>query len=130
MDDARRCTATNRRGERCGKWAIRGGTVCLAHGGAAGQVRDAAARRVQEQRAMEVAQRTVPRMDLSRYSDPVRALEFAVSYSHALAERLAGLVEQIPDRELACRGEVVAAMKALADLRAAAVDSLRIGLDA
>jgi hypothetical protein len=33
-----RCTATNRRGERCGKWAKVGGTTCELHGAQAGQV--------------------------------------------------------------------------------------------
>jgi len=28
-----RCTATKRDGERCGRWSIRGGTVCKVHGG-------------------------------------------------------------------------------------------------
>ena len=35
----RKCTATNRRGERCGNYAIRGGNVCKFHGGGAPQVR-------------------------------------------------------------------------------------------
>lgn len=43
------CTATSKRsGGRCKKPAMRGGTVCLAHGGGAGQVRHAAAVRVAE----------------------------------------------------------------------------------
>lgn len=43
-----KCTATIREtGERCTRWPIRGGTVCMAHGGAAPQVRDAANRRLQ-----------------------------------------------------------------------------------
>lgn len=42
-DPARWCTATARStGVRCGNPAIRGGTVCLKHGGAAPQVRAAA----------------------------------------------------------------------------------------
>lgn len=33
------CKATNRKGTRCGKAPIRGGTVCRMHGGAAPQVK-------------------------------------------------------------------------------------------
>jgi hypothetical protein len=41
-----RCGATNKQtGEPCGNWAIKGGTVCRYHGGAAPQVKAAAARR-------------------------------------------------------------------------------------
>jgi hypothetical protein len=36
---ARRCSAHRRDGEPCRNWAIRGGTVCRMHGGAAKQVR-------------------------------------------------------------------------------------------
>ena len=87
---------------------------------------------------MELARKTVVGMDLSGYSNPVQALEFAVGFSHALAVRLAWLVEQIPDDHLAyrtktgehLRGELTAAQRALSDLRAAATDSLKLGLDA
>lgn len=40
-----RCTATRTRGGPCGQWAITGGYVCWHHGGAAPQVKAAAARR-------------------------------------------------------------------------------------
>jgi hypothetical protein len=134
----RRCVATNGRGERCRKWAIKGATVCLAHGGAIGRVRAKAEQRIQEQRALAVAKRTTVGLDLSQYSDPIRALEFCVGYSHVLARRLAGLVDEIPDGELRyqgktgeqLRGEVAAAQRALSDLRAAATDTLRLNLDA
>ena len=44
----RQCTATNRAGQRCGQSAIKGGTICRAHGGAAPQVRRKAALRLLE----------------------------------------------------------------------------------
>ena len=45
---AARCTATNRRGTRCGARAIAGATVCRLHGGASPQVKAAAAKRLEE----------------------------------------------------------------------------------
>ena len=48
MDDSRRCRAHARTGDRCGKAALLGGFVCRNHGGAAGHVRRAAARRLEE----------------------------------------------------------------------------------
>lgn len=47
-------------GHRCHQSARRGGTVCGAHGGAAPQVRAAAARRVAEARALAVYERYAP----------------------------------------------------------------------
>jgi hypothetical protein len=41
-----RCTATNRAGERCKRFAIIGGFVCVMHGGGAAQVRQAARQRL------------------------------------------------------------------------------------
>ena len=45
---ARRCRARRTDGQPCRAWAIVGGTVCRAHGGAARQVRHAAERRALE----------------------------------------------------------------------------------
>src|SRR5260370_40269638 len=122
MADSKRCPATAKRtGQRCERACLPGGKVCAVHGGGAIQVVAAAGRRVQEQKATALAKRTVSGLDLTQYSDPIAALEFAVGYTHALATRLAGLVEQIPDDQLAyrtksgehLRGEVVAAQRAL-----------------
>ncbi len=123
-------------GAPCKNWPIAGGAVCLAHGGRAPQVKDAAARRVQEQQALALARRTIGGTDLGQFSDPFAALEFSVSYSHALAVRLAKIVEALPDDQLRyqgkigeqLRGEVTAAQRALSDLRAAAEGSLKLGL--
>ena len=132
-----RCTAhSSRTGEPCKAWPVRGATVCRKHGGGAPQVRAAAEKRLQEQRAAEVARRGVAGLDLSEFSDPYDALEFAVGYSHALAQRLAGLVDAIPDSELRyqgriseqLRGEVTAAQAALRDLRQGATDAAKLGL--
>jgi hypothetical protein len=46
MKDERRCTATNRSGQRCRKAAILGGTVCRNQGGGAPQVKQKAAERL------------------------------------------------------------------------------------
>lgn len=48
------CTATNRRGVRCQRAPIRGGTVCRMHGGAAPQVKRAAERRLEELRPLAI----------------------------------------------------------------------------
>ena len=42
----RRCKATNSQGNRCGRFAIKGGRVCATHGGSAPQVKKAAAKRL------------------------------------------------------------------------------------
>jgi hypothetical protein len=48
------CTATNKAGNRCGRWAIAGGMVCPKHGGAAPQVREAARRRLLQHAPMAI----------------------------------------------------------------------------
>jgi len=51
-----RCTAKARRtGEQCRRDAIKGGTVCISHGGAAPQVRAAAQARFAEARDRSLA---------------------------------------------------------------------------
>jgi hypothetical protein len=133
------CSATSSTtGKRCGRAPVPGSAVCTFHGVGAPQVREAAERRVQQQRAVEIAKRTMPSEALARYADPFAALSYVVSRSYLLAERLGQLVDALPDGELRyqgktgehLRGEVVAEQKALDGLRAAAVDTLRLGLDA
>ena len=49
MDEKRQCTATAKStGERCQRPAIKGGTVCYQHGGAASQVQKKAQERLDE----------------------------------------------------------------------------------
>lgn len=53
MTDRPTCTATNRAGNRCGRYPAIGATVCHFHGGAAPQVRRQAKRRRIEARARQ-----------------------------------------------------------------------------
>lgn len=58
MDESRRCTATSHgTGERCRRSAIRGGTVCRTHGGAAPQVQRKAAQRLAIMTGQEALER-------------------------------------------------------------------------
>lgn len=45
---ARRCTAHKKTGQRCRRWAIRGGTVCTHHGGNTPAVKAKARRRLED----------------------------------------------------------------------------------
>ncbi len=66
-----RCTAHRKNGERCGRWANRGMTVCNSHGGRAPQARRKAQQRLEE--ASDIAvKRIVAIMNDSRISPAVR----------------------------------------------------------
>ena len=60
-----RCTASRKDGKPCGSWAIKGATVCRVHGGAARQVRAAAARRLAEQDAAKTVATLGARLDIT-----------------------------------------------------------------
>jgi hypothetical protein len=67
----RHCKARSKRsGKRCRAWAIKGGKVCVSHGGAAGQVRAKADERL----AQAAASQAVARYGLPREVDPHSAL--------------------------------------------------------
>ncbi|WP_026931214.1 hypothetical protein [Glycomyces tenuis] len=67
----RQCKATsNRTGKRCGKWALKGMTVCGTHGGRSPRAKAGAERRLAEQEA----QKAVKTFGLPREVDPRDAL--------------------------------------------------------
>ena len=63
--DPRRCTATNRAGAPCGKFSMRGGTVCAMHGGRSPQAlaRAAEAVALAELRLRNLAPRAVSELE-------------------------------------------------------------------
>jgi len=97
MDESKRCTATSKRtGQRCGLARIPGTTVCAKHGGAAPQVRAAAARRVAEQKVRKLAMKLdVGPQDVS--TDPVALLSGMIHSGAIMMERFSRLVDRCED---------------------------------
>lgn len=65
-----RCSAHRTNGDPCKAYAVRGATVCVTHGGAAPRVREAAARRVAEEKAAAKMRLFAAPVDI----DPANAL--------------------------------------------------------
>jgi hypothetical protein len=97
MDESKRCAATSKRtGQRCGLARIPGTTVCAKHGGAAPQVRAAAARRVAEQKVRKLAMKLdVGPQDVS--TDPVALLSGMIHSGAIMMERFSRLVDRYED---------------------------------
>jgi hypothetical protein len=97
MDQSKRCTATSKRtGQRCGLARIPGTTVCAKHGGAAPQVRAAAARRVAEQKVRKAAMKLeVDPQEVS--TDPVALLSGMIHSGAIMMERFSRLVDRYED---------------------------------
>lgn len=90
-----RCSAKRRNGEGCGAWAVKGATVCRMHGGASPQARQAAARRVQEEKAAKAAQRLAQPIT----TDPSQALLDLVSSAAGEVAYWRTRVDEIQDRD-------------------------------
>lgn len=86
----RKCSATKRGGEPCGRWAIAGGTVCPTHGGSTGHIRQKAAER-QSQKAVLKALGEIP----DEQVDPAQALLWLVSAKQAEVWWLRAKVQEV-----------------------------------
>lgn len=96
-NDPRRCSARTSSGRPCRAWAIKGGTVCVTHGGRAPQVQKAARRRVEEEARRARAERYLQRRlggDID--TDPLTALEHVVALDLADVEALREIVAELP----------------------------------
>ena len=90
-----RCSAKRRNGEQCGAWAVKGATVCRMHGGSSPQARQAAARRVQEEKAAKEALRLAQPIA----TDPAQALLDLVSSAAGEVAYWRARVDEIQDRD-------------------------------
>lgn len=74
---ARKCTARRTNGKNCRAWAIVGGEVCVAHGGAAPQVRHAAYVAYTEERLRRQFERAWARLERETFEWQVKRVAFA-----------------------------------------------------
>ena len=91
------CIATSRRsGERCKRPALAGATVCSKHGGSAPQVKAAAARRVEAERAAAA----VARIGLRVEGDPIAHMLDVIAYQAGMVAYWRSVVEALDDDSL------------------------------
>lgn len=94
---AEKCTATNRAGNRCGRYPVPGGTVCTSHGGRAPQVRAAAARRLEEQAAQAAVTTLGLPLDVSPTEALLEEVRWTAGHVHWLRARVQDLGEADTD---------------------------------
>ena len=124
-----RCSAKTRDGRPCRAHAIRGATVCGAHGGRAPQTREAAKRRL----AAAAARKKLAELDVEPLGDPFEALEDLAAEAVALKGLLADRVAALEEVDGAKPAEVRAEMRAYTDsmdrAQRFAKDVAALGLD-
>lgn len=95
MIDPKRCKATNRAGEQCGRPPMHGGKVCASHGGKVPNVKAAAQRRLAEQEATrEVARLSDARGPLTIsdvYREMLNTAGLAVAWRDVLEAKVSEL---------------------------------------
>lgn len=94
------CTSIRKTGDRCKRRPIKGGTVCYTHGGAAPQVKAAAARRVAAQAIEAKAAKDVAYEGLEPVVDPLGELGKLASAANAMMLSLGAQVNALPELEV------------------------------
>jgi hypothetical protein len=99
-----KCAGTNRAGGPCQLYPMTGATVCRSHGGAAPQVKAAAARRVVEGQALKAVSAMG---NWAPVTDPLSALADVAGEVTAVKDFLRGLVDEIVERERRANGNPI-----------------------
>jgi hypothetical protein len=128
----RQCTAHVPSGRRCRRSALRGASVCWVHGGAAGQVRRAAERRVAEAGAVAAFERFSPGGD--RSVNVIAELMRLVARVTAFADFAAARIEALTAEQWAVfsprtAAEVDLFRQVLRDTGRVLIETARLGLD-
>ena len=98
---AQRCTAKAKStGVQCARYAIEGASTCRVHGSGSKKARAAAARRVEEAKAAEAAERAVTTLGLSRDVSPSEALLEEVRWTAGHVDWLRDRVREVERDEL------------------------------
>lgn len=101
IPDERRCRGTHKkRGDRCKRPAIPGGTVCTMHGGGAPQVRAAAERRVAAEAITREASAILAYNGVTPIDDPLGELGKLAAAAKAMTEALGARVNALTDLEV------------------------------
>lgn len=98
-----KCRAMRTNGVPCTQWAIKGGVVCVTHGGKAPQVKAAAQRRLQRAQLTSEVALLLEELDPEDQQHPVEVILEAVHRSAAMGRLLEQLVGMLaptfdPDR--------------------------------
>ena len=95
--DEQRCTATvvhgPRAGQRCPKYRVRGTNVCMQHGASAPQVRAAAARRVADAKAVELASKI--EIEVPRFASAGEVGSYLLGEVHKRTAQFGVLVDRL-----------------------------------
>lgn len=96
----RRCTAKSKQsGDRCGRYAIPGGTVCATHGGNSPVVREAGERRVLAVQIQQDAASTLAHLGVEPMENPLDELGKLASEARALTSALGARVNALEELE-------------------------------
>ncbi len=94
------CKATANSGERCKRACINGAEVCYTHGGAAPQVKAAAARRVAAQAIQAKVAKEIAYEGVVAVTDPLEELGKLASAANAMMLSLGAQVNALPELEV------------------------------
>jgi hypothetical protein len=125
-----RCTARCKaRDARCKNRPMRGGKVCRVHGGAAVQVRAAAARRLAVEKVQGEVKNALAFESLEGVADPLGALSRLADESMAMKEALAARVNSLKQMRYSAHGSGTEQLRAEVSLYERALDRTAKFLD-
>jgi hypothetical protein len=118
-----RCTARSKRsGERCKCWPMKGRKVCGIHGGAAGQVRAAAQRRLQAQAVAAEVEGALAYESVVGVTNPLEALSLLAGEALMLKEAFAARVNALKSLSYSAVGSGTEQLRAEVALYERALD--------